>query len=214
MKFAPGNRRWFFCVAVCSALAVAAWPADAVAQAGAGSRVLVMPFAAESDPKAPGGAGAARWLSEAAAVLVSEGLGTRGVGVVPRDDRVAVFDRLQLPMSFPLTRATTIRVGDLIGASEIVSGEIKLGQTLAVRVRLIRLTTGQQLPEIADEAPLTEIFKLFDRMSERIAGADRPADCVAAGARARRCRSRPSRAMSKGWSRQRRPRSSAFSSRR
>lgn len=145
-------------------------PAALLAQPAAGSRVLVMPFAAESDPKAPGGVGAARWLSEAAAVLVSDGVRVRGVGVLHRDDRVAVFDRLQLPMSFPLTRATTIRVGDLMGASEIVFGEIKLlGQRLSVRARLVRLTTGQQLPDITNEAPLTEIFQLFERISERVA---------------------------------------------
>ena len=144
-------------------------PVALLAQPAAGSRVLVMPFAAESDPKAPGGVGAARWLSEAAAVLVSDSLSARGVGVLHRDDRVAVFDRLQLPMSFPLTRATTIRVGDLMGASEIVFGEIKLGQRLSVRARLVRLTTGQQLPDITDEAPLTEIFQLFERISERVA---------------------------------------------
>jgi tetratricopeptide (TPR) repeat protein len=144
-------------------------PATVWAQEAPGSHVLVMPFAAESDPKAPGGIGAARWLSEAAAVLMSQGLVGRGVGVVHRDDRVAVFDRLQLPMSFPLTRATTIRVGDLIGASEIVFGEIKLAQRLSVRAKLVRLTTGEQLPDIVDEAPLTEIFQLFERMSERVA---------------------------------------------
>ena len=144
-------------------------PALASAQQVPGTRVLVMPFAAESDAKAPGGIGAARWLSEAAAVLISDGLAARGVGVLHRDDRIAVFDRLQLPVVFPLTRATTIRVGDLIGATEIVFGEIKLGQRLSVRARLVRLTTGQQLPDIADEAPLSEMFQLFGRVSERVA---------------------------------------------
>ena len=139
------------------------------AQQVPGSRVLVMPFAADADPQAPGGAAAARWLSEAASVLLSDGLSARGVGAVPRDDRVAVFDRLQLPMSFPLTRATTIRVGDLIGASEIVFGDIKLAEKLSVRARLVRLASGQQLPDIVDEAPLTDIFPLFERISERVA---------------------------------------------
>ncbi len=167
-------RAWFalrrLAVVCASALTCAtAAPATAFAQPAPGSRVLVMPFAAESDPNAPGGIGAARWLSEAAAILMSDGLTGRGVGVLHRDDRVAVFDRLQLPMSFPLTRATTIRVGDLIGASEIVFGEIKLGQRLSVRTRLVRLTTGEQLPDHVDEAPLTDIFKLFDRMSETVA---------------------------------------------
>jgi tetratricopeptide (TPR) repeat protein len=167
MMTRTGGRRGF---AVGCALAGALLrPSPADAQQVPGSRVLVMPFAAESDPQAPGGAAAARWLSEAASVLLSDGLTARGVGAVPRDDRVAVFDRLQLPMSFPLTRATTIRVGDLIGASEIVFGEIKLAQKLSVRARLVRLVSGQQLPDVVDEAPLTDIFQLFERISERVA---------------------------------------------
>jgi tetratricopeptide (TPR) repeat protein len=164
--------RWTRAVALGCALSGALLtPGLAQAQPAWGSRVLVMPFAAESDPQAPGGVGAARWLSEAASVLLTDGLTARGVGAVPRDDRVAVFDRLQLPMSFPLTRATTIRVGDLIGASEIVFGEIKLAQKLSVRARLVRLASGQQLPDVVDEAPLTEIFQLFERMADRVATA-------------------------------------------
>ena len=135
------------------------------AQQVPGSRVLVMPFAAEADPQAPGGAAAARWLSEAASVLLSDGLSARGVGAVPRDDRVAVFDRLQLPMSFPLTRATTIRVGDLIGASEIIFGEIRAGAEVTVRARTIRLATGKHLPDTVGTAAFTEMLPLFARIA-------------------------------------------------
>jgi tetratricopeptide (TPR) repeat protein len=158
----------YSCILIC-ALAPLVFPGFGWAQQVPGTRVLVMPFAAESDAKAPGGVGAARWLSEAASVLISDGLAARGVGVFHRDDRIAVFDRLQLPVVFPLTRATTIRVGDLIGATEIVFGEIKLGPRLSVRARLVRLTTGQQLPDITDEAPLAEMFQLFERVSDRVA---------------------------------------------
>jgi len=150
-------------------LAIAGVPASPHAQATSGSRVLVMPFAAQANNEGPGGA--SLWLGEAAAVLVGEGLSNLGIGTLSRAERVGVFERLQLPMSSALTRATMIRVGELIGASEIVFGEVRLGQALDVRVRTIRLGTGQERPVVIDSAPLAEMFPLFKRIAGRVADA-------------------------------------------
>ena len=139
------------------------------AQPAPGSRVLVMPFAAGVDPQAPGGAGTSLWLGEAAAVLLGEGLANEGVGALTREERVAAFDRLQLPMSAALTRATMIRVGELTGASDLVFGEVELGGTFRVRVRLIRLGPGAERPSVEDAATLPEMFTLFDRVARRVA---------------------------------------------
>ncbi len=144
-------------------------PALAGAQASPGSRVLVMPFVADVEAQAPGGAGTSLWLGEAAAVLLGEGLANEGVGALTRDERVAAFDRLELPMSAALTRATMIRVGELTGASDLVFGEVALGDKLRVRVRLIRLGPGAERPSVEDAATLPEIFTLFDRVSRRVA---------------------------------------------
>jgi len=146
--------------------------ATAEAQASApGSRVLVMPFAADVDPDAPGGAGASLWLGEAAAVLMSDNLAALGLSPLSRDERVAAFDRLQLPMSSALTRATMIRVGELISASDIVFGEVHLGQQLSVRARVIRVDTGSERPAVTDEMALASIFELFGRVSAKVADA-------------------------------------------
>ena len=134
-----------------------------------GTRVLILPLTASVDAKAPGGAGSALWLGEATALLLGEGLGDRGVGALPRDERLTAFDRLHLPMTSVLTRATMIRVGELIGATELVFGEVKLGDRLGVRIRVIHLEPGRELPEISDEAPLSDIFVLLDRLAARLA---------------------------------------------
>jgi tetratricopeptide (TPR) repeat protein len=141
----------------------------AIAQITPGSRVLVMPFTAEVEPGAPGGAGAALWLGEAASILLSEGLSTLGVGALSRDDRVAAFDQLNLPMSSALTHATMIRVGEVIGASEVVFGDVHLGDRLQVHARLVRLGAGREMPVVLDEGPLTDIFAVFARLAERVA---------------------------------------------
>lgn len=144
-------------------------PAGVWAQSTSGSRILVMPFIAEVEPDAPGGAGAALWLGEAASTLIVEGLATRGVGAMTRDERVAAFTRLNIPMTSALTRATTIRIGELIGASEIVFGEVRLGERMEITARLVRLFTGNALETVEHEGELNDIFAVFDDVAERLA---------------------------------------------
>ena len=136
-----------------------------------GSRVLVMPFIVEANSPGSSSAAGAAWLGEAAAMLIADELDARGLSTVDRDERVQAFDRLQLPLFSPLTRATTIRVGELLGASDVVVGEIQAGPQLAVRARLIRLGVGQQLTDVQDRADASEMTSLFDRVAEALARA-------------------------------------------
>jgi tetratricopeptide (TPR) repeat protein len=158
-------RRLFPFVAVAvSALAV---PAPVATQT-VPARILVMPFSVQTAPTAPGEAGSARWLGEAAASLLADSLTASGVGAWPREDRVEVFDRLHLPMTSELTRATMIRIGELIGASEVVFGEVRVGESLTVRAHTIRLDTGRKLPDVTETAPISEMFALFGRVATQI----------------------------------------------
>jgi tetratricopeptide (TPR) repeat protein len=127
-------------------------------QAPTGSRVLVMPFAASVEAQAPGGAGASLWLGQAVTLLLADDLVSRGVPAISRDECARAFDRLQLPMSSVLTRATMVRVGELLGASEIVFGDVRLGARLNVHARMIRLGAAALQPEVVGEGALEEIF--------------------------------------------------------
>ncbi|MEO7273284.1 MAG: hypothetical protein ABIX28_14680, partial [Vicinamibacterales bacterium] len=73
-----------------------AWGGVARAQApvpDATTRVLVLPF------ENAGGDARVLWLGEASAVLVADGLKTRGVSAIGRDERVRAFEELHLPPS-------------------------------------------------------------------------------------------------------------------
>ena len=129
-------------------VAVGSGSVTTVAQAPSGARVLVMPFTVSVDAKAAGGAGASLWLGEAARLLLLEDFERLGVTTVTRDESTAAFDRLQLPVSAALTRATMIRVGELVGASEVVFGDVRLGDQLTVRARMLRLGTSSAAPEV------------------------------------------------------------------
>lgn len=140
----------------------------ALVSAAPPARVLVMPLAVETTTTSATAAAAARWLGEAGSTLLEDELAAQGFGALSRENRVNVFDRLHLPMSSELTRATMIRVAELAGASEIVFGTIRLADDLNVRVRTIRLDTGVLLSDVTDRAALGEIFDLFRRVATQV----------------------------------------------
>jgi tetratricopeptide (TPR) repeat protein len=131
-------------------------------------RVLVMPFVVQADSPSAASVTASGWLGEAAAILITDALDARGVDVITRDERASAFDRLQLPTSATLTRATTIRTAELLGASDVVVGEVKAGKTLSVDSRVIRLDLAEQSPPVSDQAAPETMFSLFDRTAGRL----------------------------------------------
>ena len=161
------RRLTLWIVSMAAAAALCVMTGAPIAAVAPPPRVLVMPFTVETSATGPAAA-ATRWLGEAASTLLEDELAAQGFGALSRDNRVAVFDRLHVPMSSELTRATLIRVAELAGASEIVFGAVQLGDDLSVRVRTIRLDTGQLLPEVADRAALSDIFVLFRRVATSV----------------------------------------------
>ncbi len=83
------------------------------------------------------------WLGEAAAVLLADNLNALGANAITREERRAAFERLQVPPAAVLTDATVIRIGQLVGASQVIVGTLQLqGETLLVRARSIALEAG------------------------------------------------------------------------
>jgi tetratricopeptide (TPR) repeat protein len=128
------------------------------------ARVLVMPF--------ENVAGDARilWLSEASAVLLTDNLTGLGVSAISRVQRIEAFDRLQLPASATLTDATVIRVGQLVGAAQVVVGTLEMADdALVVRARQIVLETGKVQASVVERGPVSDLFAMFGRIAKRFA---------------------------------------------
>ena len=127
-------------------------------------RLLVMPFEnARSEPRY-------HWLSEASAVLLTDGLRDRGAGAITRGERVSAFEQLDLPISASLSRATVIKVGQLLGAGEVIVGSFTVdGNELAVTAHAIRVDVGRVQPQATERGPLTDLFHIFDRLARRLA---------------------------------------------
>jgi tetratricopeptide (TPR) repeat protein len=110
------------------------------------------------------------WLTEAAAVLLTDDLNALGAGAITRTERQQAFERLQVPPAAVLTDATVIRIGELVGASQVVVGSLQMeGDTIVVRARSIALDTGRVPVDVTERGPLPELFATFERIARRMA---------------------------------------------
>ncbi len=138
-------------------------------------KFLAVPF--ENPDRDPG----LYWLTEGAAILLTDALIDSRVTTITRAERVRAFEQLHLPEASVLSRATVIKVGQLVGATRVISGTLQRvpgeqgsGDTLLVHVRSIRLDTGRLEPDIIERAPMTDLFEVFQRAATELLG--RPTD--------------------------------------
>jgi len=146
---------------IAAILSVIVSPAALAAQT---APTLVMPFERASDDSP------LYWLGEGAAILLADDLNALGVSALTRPERMDAFDLLGLPVSASLSRATVIKVGQVLGASGIVVGSVEIQEnTLAIRARRIDLESGRLEDEIVEGGPLGELFAVFERVARRLA---------------------------------------------
>ena len=115
------------------------------------------------------------WLREGLATLLSDAVDAAGFEVVGRDERVAAFDRLQLPIAAALSRASTVRVGQAVGASAVIVGRVELAaDNLVVTARVVQLDSGRLSPDATERGPLSGLFQLTASLAGRLAGSGGP----------------------------------------
>lgn len=142
---------------------IAAGYGQAAAQSAV-NRILVVPF--ENTQREP----RLVWLGEASAVVLADELVARGVPAFTRVERVRAFEQLHLPVAAALSRATVIKVGQMVGASEVIWGAYRVnGDELTVEARSIRVDVGRVQPHVSDRGALTDMFAIFDRVARRLA---------------------------------------------
>ncbi len=149
-------------------LAVVSWAR--VADAQEPRRILVMPFEnVARDARIV-------WLGEAAAVLLADNLNALGASAITRDERRAALRRLQVPATATLTDATVFRIGQLVGAGQVVVGKLELeGDIVVVQARRIALEAARVQATAVERGEIRNLFDVFDRLARGLtsaAGAD------------------------------------------
>ncbi len=125
-------------------------------------RILVVPF------ETPAGDGRSYWLGEALAVLVTDDVNARGLGAITRAARARAYEQLHLPPSAVLSRATVIRVGQIVGAEQVIVGEVRVdGNALTVQLRPIRIDVGRAGDDITERGQLKDLLALARNAARR-----------------------------------------------
>lgn len=158
----PGSGGLLLAAWLVAALALAGSAVPARAQSpvpAARELALVAPFDNPSrDPKLA-------WLVEGSSILLADNLRAAGIDAMTRDERLRAFERLQVPPLATLSRATVIRIGDLVGAADVVIGSMSLeAETLVLRARRLRLGTGQLGGEVVVRGAMADLFETFARL--------------------------------------------------
>jgi Tfp pilus assembly protein PilF/TolB-like protein len=134
------------------------------AKAQTPASILVVPFEnANSEARY-------HWLSEASAVLLADGLRERGLDAITRPERVNAFEQLHLPVAASLSRATVIKVGQLLGAREVIVGTFTVqSDKLTVSAQVISVDVGRVQSPASERGELTDLFAVYERLARRIA---------------------------------------------
>src|SRR5829696_6765620 len=126
-------------------------------------RILVVPF------ETPGRDGRTYWLGEAAAILIADDVNARGLGAITRPSRERAYDQLHLPASAVLSRATVIKVGEIVAAAQVIVGEIAVeGDSLTVKARPIRIDVGRADAEVVERGSLSDLFAIVRKVARRV----------------------------------------------
>ncbi|HTM23914.1 MAG TPA: tetratricopeptide repeat protein [Vicinamibacterales bacterium] len=125
-------------------------------------RILVVPF------DTPVRDGRTYWLGEAVGVLITDDLNARGLGAIGRPVRVRAYEHLHLPANTVLSRATVIKIGELVGATQVVVGDVQVdGDALTIRARPIHIDVGRGDSEVVEKGRLVDLFALAQKVARR-----------------------------------------------
>jgi tetratricopeptide (TPR) repeat protein len=152
---------WLMIVALTARQSTASAPIHSV-PALPSARILVVPF------ETPANDGGSYWLGDATAVLIADDLNARGLGAISRTTRTRAYDQLHLPPNTRLSEATVIKVGQIVGASQVIVGRVQVKDgTLTLHARAIHLEEGRADPEISESGALADLFVVGRKLARR-----------------------------------------------
>jgi tetratricopeptide (TPR) repeat protein len=128
--------------------------------------VLVLPFSNRTNSTN------LDWIGESISEAVRESLVSGGVLALEREDRLEAFRRLSLHSNALLTRASMIKAGEALDASEVIYGQYELMPgpsgsrgTLHIGARILNIKRLKQGPELAESGALEDLAALEARLS-------------------------------------------------
>jgi len=129
--------------------------------AAASAPTLVLP------PTGPGGDDA--WVGEAVADALPRALNQLSVPVVERADRLRAHESLEIPPQ-NLTRATTVRIAEALGASRLILGSYELKEeSLQLSLRILDVERGSLSAPLIATGPVDHLQAMLRGLAWDIA---------------------------------------------
>jgi Flp pilus assembly protein TadD/TolB-like protein len=117
--------------------------------------LLIIPFETSSNTAGMD------WISEAFPEVLGTRLGSSGLFVMGRDDRLNAFDRLGIPAGAKPTRATLYQVAQQLDADYVLMGDYHIdGANITAHARLMDMERLRLTPELTESGPLTNLIAI------------------------------------------------------
>ena len=127
------------------------------------STVIVVPFdSAGRDPRD-------YRLREASAVIVTDDLVSLGILAMSRDERLRAFETLRVPATAPLSHATVIRVGQIVGAVRVIIGSAAISGEMLTARPFDSSRWRTDLAEVVETGLLADLLAVYSRVTQRLA---------------------------------------------
>ncbi len=109
------------------------------------------------------------WIGESVAETIREAVAAQDLLAISREDRMEVFRRMSIRPNAILTRASVIKIGDTLDASQIIFGQFEVTPdpanansrgTIKLATRVIDLKHTKSGPEFAASGPVDDLSVL------------------------------------------------------
>lgn len=115
--------------------------------------ILILPF--HNDSKAPG----LEWIGEAFSEVLGQRLESPSLFVISREDRLYAFDRVGIPVSAQLSRATLLRIAEQMDVDFVVLGNYNYdGNTFSSKAQLLDMRRLHLLSAVAESGSLLQLI--------------------------------------------------------
>ncbi len=133
-------------------------------EADGGSRVLlVLPFDNRT------GQPNLEWMREAAAEILSTRFASAGFQPTSRADRMYALDHLGLPQGFQPSRASALKLAQMLDADSIVVGSyITDGSGIVAEATLVDVPNLRMLPEVSARGEMKDMIAVFSDLAWKL----------------------------------------------
>ncbi len=126
------------------------------------SSILILPFENKTNRNY-------FWLSESISYALYSIFLEEGIDVVSPEKRNSIYEELQIPITTPLTRATSIKLGNMAMAERVIIGDfVVIDEKVIVSSRIIDLKDGKLGEIISVEGNINELIIIQNFLAWRL----------------------------------------------